>query len=63
MKISVRSFPTRLLMVLTALAALAQGQAVRPTYEVAAIKLNESDKGNRGLQEDKAHRRCLLASH
>jgi uncharacterized protein (TIGR03435 family) len=54
MKISVRSFPTRLLIVLTALAALAQGQAVRPTYEVATIKLNESDKGSRGLQEDKA---------
>src|SRR5262245_42849783 len=42
------------LIVLTALATLAQGQEVRPAYEVATIKLNDSGKGSRGLREDKA---------
>jgi hypothetical protein len=50
----IRNTSLAVLIVLTALAALAQGQEVRPAYEVATIKLNDSDKGSRGSQEDKA---------
>jgi uncharacterized protein (TIGR03435 family) len=41
-------------IILAALAELAQGQEARPAYEAATIKLNASGSGNRGLQEDKA---------
>lgn len=41
-------------MVLAGLAGFAQGQEVRPAYEVATIKLNASASQNRGVQEDKA---------
>jgi uncharacterized protein (TIGR03435 family) len=41
-----------LLMSLAAIAASAEGQEVRPAYEVATIKLNPSASANRGVKED-----------